>query len=104
MKTSLVKGKLLQPTYKVLTDFIASNVVMILNTDEVIPVESAERLRPAVYVDKAKTRTRARSYVVDFYKTDRLSTLRKLARAREVEFFDLSEDIAKWFKDSLFWP
>lgn len=104
MKTSLIKGKLLQPTYKVLTDFVASNVVMILNTDEVVPVESSERLRPAVYVEKAKTRTRARSYVVDFYKTDRLSTLRKLAGAREAEFFDLSENIANWFKEALFWP
>ncbi len=103
MKPALMTSKLIQPSFKVLRNFIESNLAMVLNMAEESPT-TTEAARSALFVEPRGRRTRKRAYVLGFWKTDRLPVLRKIVDANQSLFLDLSETIANWLKNSLFWP
>jgi len=96
-------SRLIQPSFKVLRDFIESNLAMIVNMREESPGES-ETVGPALFVESSGRRTRKRAYVLGFWKTERARVLSDITRASQLVFLDLSVKVANWLKESLFWP
>ncbi len=103
MKPALMTSKLIQPSFKVLRDFIEANLAVIVNMREETPGTS-DATAPALFVESRSRRTRKRAYVLGFWKTERLKVLRDIAEASQSLFLESSEKVANWLKESLFWP
>jgi hypothetical protein len=101
----LSRGRLIKATFNALNEFIAANVGYIVGLPEILP-DSGIPQRDSVFKLPLSGRLpRKPAQVVEFKKQgERSATVRKLVDASDVAFFDLSEKVARWFRDALFWP
>ena len=96
---------MIKATFNALNDFIAANVAYIVGLPEIVPDSRIPQRDSAFKLPLSGRLPRKPAQVVEFKKQgERPATVRKLVNANEVEFFDLSEKVARWFRDALFWP
>jgi hypothetical protein len=101
----LSKGRLIKSTFNALNDFVATNVAYILSLPEISPSDRVSEKKSPFNLRLAGRVPTKPAVVVDFKREgERSATMRRLVDANDAGFFELSEKLASWFRDSLFWP